>query len=194
MPIDYSKAWIYKLKSKDPEILDFYLGYSTFPASHLFDMLKRRCQKDTWFVCSFIREHGGIQNFELERTPSEPCSNAREIKTELWKHFDATPPSLNKRMPLRCRIEYSQGEIPRQKQQVHREKNLERIRELHRTLYQKNKDDISISRKIYYTNNSERTMQSTRDRRARIQASKAEVGHQPPEASWVRHPSTYLYF
>jgi hypothetical protein len=170
MPIDYSNAWIYKLKSKDPEILDFYLGYSTFPASHLFDMLKRRCQKDTWFVCSFIREHGGIQNFELERMPSEPCSNAREIKTELRKHFDATPPSLNKRMPLRGRIEYSQGEIPRQKQQIYREKNLERIRELHRNLYQKNKDEISISRKIYYQNNRERMVQSTKERRARINA------------------------
>jgi hypothetical protein len=183
MPIDYSNAWIYKLKSKDPEILDFYLGYSTFPASHLLDMLKRRCQKDKWFVCAFIREHGGIQNFEIERLPSEPCLNVREIKTELRKHFDATPPSLNKRMPLRGKSEYSKIEIQRQNQQIYRDNNIERTRQNHRNSYQRHKEEISISRKIYYINNRERMVQSCRERRARIKASKVEVGHQPAEAS-----------
>jgi hypothetical protein len=38
-------------------------------------------------------------------------------------------------------------------------------------------------------------VQSCRERRARIKASKAEVGHQPAEASWGRHPTRpYLYF
>ena len=117
MPIDYANAWIYKLKCKDPKILDFYLGYSTFSASHLYMMMGRRCQKDKWFVCAFIREHGGIQNFELERLTSNVCSNASEIRTELRKHFNATPPSLNKRVPHRGKVEYSQGVVPRQKQQ-----------------------------------------------------------------------------
>ena len=96
---------------KDPLVPDFYLGYTTRSLLYVRDMFRARCKNDmSWPVCNFIREHGGFEIWYFERLDSKPCSTSLEARTELRKHFDATPPTLNTQLPTRTTKEYSSGE------------------------------------------------------------------------------------
>ena len=123
---DYSNTLIYKLACNDPAVTDFYLGYTTFSHSHLCDMLQQRCKKDTWHVCDFIRKYGGFTNWYVLRLFSMPCTSSLEARIELRKHFDATPPSLNRQLPTRAREQYSKGEKTKAQQKEYRALNIER--------------------------------------------------------------------
>jgi hypothetical protein len=172
MKIDYTKIWIYKLTCKDPTITDFYLGYSTRSHAYVYDTFVQRCKKDTWHVCAFIREHGGIDNFYVEKIDSIECTSSMEARTELRKHFDASPPSLNKRLPTRTHQQYAQGAKPRAVQKIYREANRERIILDQKERYQTNKEKIAIYRKGYYIQNRERVLAQVNARRLAVRASR----------------------
>jgi hypothetical protein len=118
MKIDYKNTWIFKLACRDPTIEYFYLGYSTRSHEHVYEMFVQRCKNDVWHVCAFIREHRGIDNFYVQKITSIECTSSMEARTELRKHFDASPPSLNKRLPTRTHAQYAQGPVPRATQKI----------------------------------------------------------------------------
>jgi hypothetical protein len=171
MPIDYTQTWIYKVACKDPAITDFYLGYSTFTHERLNDMLRQRCKKDKWHVCAFIREHGGFENFHIVRLASKTCTSSMEARTELRKHFDASPPSLNKQIPTRTRLQYAKTEPILAQQKAYREVNRDKIRQDQQDTYIRNKERISISRKAYYQEHGERIREHSRARRRELKRS-----------------------
>ena len=106
MSPNYANTLIYKIKCKDQSVPDFYLGYSTFPLIHVAKMFQVRCKNDNkWPVCEFVRKNGGFENWVFERLDSKPCTTSLEAHTELRKHFDASPPSLNKHLPTRTNKE-----------------------------------------------------------------------------------------
>jgi uncharacterized protein with WD repeat len=88
-----------------------------------------------------------------------------EARTELRKHFDASPPSLNKRLPTRTHQQYAQGAKPRAVQKIYREANRERIIQDQKERYIRNKEKIAIYRKGYYIQNRERVLAQTNARR-----------------------------
>jgi hypothetical protein len=165
MPIDYKQTWIYKLACKDLAITDFYLGYSTATHDRLYDMFRQRSKRDSWHLCTFIREHGGIENFYIQKLVSLECTCSMEARTELRKHFDATPPSLNKRMPTRTHQEYAKEDAPRARQKIYRGINRERILLDQRERYIANKEKLSIDRKLYYIKHGERIRAQVNARR-----------------------------
>ena len=108
---DYSKTLIYKMSCKDPLVPDFYLGYTTFSLAYMSEMFNKRSKNDKkWPVCDFIRTHGGFENWIFERLDCKPCLNSHDARTELRRHFDADPPTLNKQIPTRTSNEYCKGE------------------------------------------------------------------------------------
>ena len=114
MAPNYSNTIVYKIKCKDPEVPDFHLGYSTFKLTHVARMFEVRCKHDeNWPVCEFVRQHGGFENWCFERLPIGPCSSSLQARTELRKHFNADPPTLNKQLPTRTNKEYASGEKTR---------------------------------------------------------------------------------
>ena len=68
-PIDYSKACIYRIVCRDPEIKECYVGSTT-------NLTKRRYQHKSlcnnvnnkgynFYIYRFIRENGGFNNWEI---------------------------------------------------------------------------------------------------------------------------------
>ena len=128
MSPDYSKTIIYRVACRDPEVPDSYLGYTTFSLLHVQKMLQARCKHDPWYFCEFIRQHGGIKNWTLERLDCKPCLTSKDARIELRKHFDASPPTLNRQLPTRTPKEYAQGEKNREVQREYRAEHPEQIR------------------------------------------------------------------
>ena len=162
MPIDYSNTLIYKLACNDPLIPDFYLGYTTIGHATLCDRFQQRCKKDSWYVCAFIRNHGGFENWHIERLSILSCSCSLEARTELRMYFNASTPSLNKQLPTRTNSEYAKTEKSREKQELYRVANKEKIHELQSNIYQRNKEKIRIKRREYYLANTEECIQRSR--------------------------------
>ena len=162
MPIDYSNTLIYKLACNDPLILDFFLGYTTMGHSLLCDRFQQRCKKVTWYVCDFIRKHGGFENWHILRLSCISCSSSLEARTELCKHFDASRPSLYRQLPTRTMKEYAKTEGCRASQQQYRGEHKEQIQNLQSVIYQRNKENMRIQRRAYYLANREECIQRSR--------------------------------
>ena len=91
-------------------------------------MFKVRCKNDNkWPVCEFVRQNGGFENWCFERLDSKPCTTSLEARTELRRHFDASPPTLNKQLPTRTTKEYAKGEKNKEAQKAYRVAHLEKI-------------------------------------------------------------------
>ena len=163
MSPNYQNTIVYKLKCLDPLVLDFYLGYTTRSLEHVSRMFKTRCKHDNmWKVCEFVRAHGGPENWGFLRLPIESCSSALEARIELRKHFNTTPPTLNVQLPTRTNKEYAQTKESQLKQKEYRDGHLERIHELQKAHYQKNKAKIMIQRKEYTINNRDKVNEYAR--------------------------------
>ena len=175
MNCDYSKTIIYKIVCKDPLVPDFYLGYSTFSLVHLSKMFKVRCKNDKWPVCEFIRQHGGVENWYFERLDCKPCLTSLDARTELRRHFDASPPTLNRQLPTRTPKEYSKGEKNRAVQKEYREEHREQIRMEQAAQYQKNRERLLIKRREYFLANREKCNDRVKAYRARLKAARLAI-------------------
>ena len=152
---------------------DFYLGYTTFSLIHVSDMCKVRCKSDNkWPVCELVRKHGGFENWFYERLDSKPCTTSLEARTELRRHFDASPPTLNKQLPTRTPKEYSKGEKNRAVQKEYREEHREQIRMEQAAQYQKNRERLLIKRREYFLANRELCNDRVKKYRARLKAAR----------------------
>ena len=174
MSPDYKNTIVYKVKCRDPEVPDFYLGYSTFTFSHVKKMLELRTKHDEkWPVCQFIRNNGGFENWFLERLPIGPCTSALEARIELRKHFNADPPTLNRHTPTRTHKEWSSGEKNKASQKVYRDQHLDKIHDDQRNYYQKNRDALLLKRRAHLEANRERINKNARDLRNKRKAAAA---------------------
>ena len=149
-------------------VADFYLGYTTFSLVHLCDMFRARCKNDKWRVCDFIRNKGGFTNWNIERPECKPCTNSLEARTELRKHFEASPPTLNIHIPTRTRQEYSKGDKNRERQKEYRDGNKEKIAQGQALIYQRNKERIAMKRREYFLANRDKVNERVRAYRARL--------------------------
>ena len=173
MSPNYSNTLIYKIACKDQSVPDFYLGYSTFSLAHVSRMFQVRCEHDNkWPVCEFVRKNGGFGNWFLERLDSKPCTTSPEARTELRKHFDASPPSLNKHLPTRTNKEYAKGEKNKAPQKTYRTTHLDKIHLDQAAHYQKNRDILLMKRREYFLANRDLVNARVRDNRARRRAAK----------------------
>ena len=175
MNCDYSKTLIYRVACKDPEVPDSYLGYTTFSLVYVSNMFKVRCKNDTWHVCEFIRQNGGLDNWYFERLDCKPCLTSLDARTELRKHFDASPPTLNRQLPTQTPKEYARGDKNKAVQKEYRAEHREQIQLEQHAQYQKNRERLLIKRREYYLDNREICNARVRALRARRKAARLEA-------------------
>ena len=135
-------------------------------------MFRVRCKNDKWRVCDFMRKNGGFTNWNIERLDCKPCTNSLEARTELRKHFEASPPTLNIHIPTRTRQEYSKGDKNRERQKEYRDGNKEKIAQGQALIYQRNKERIAMKRREYFLANRDKVNERVRAYRARLKAAR----------------------
>ena len=135
-------------------------------------MWPRRLKSDVNTITSgpfviLFEKNGGFENWAFERLDSKPCTTSLEARTELRRHFNANPPSLNKHLPTRTNKEYARGEKNKAAQKTYRTAHLEKIHLDQAAHYQKNKDLLLKKRREYFLANRDMVNARVRDNRAR---------------------------
>ena len=150
--VNYSKAIVYKLCCKDPEVTDIYIGSTcdkyTRKAQHKFDCSNTNRKGYNTHIYQFIREHGGFDNWELVPIEVYPCESKTEliIRERYW--FEKLGASLNSQYPQRdikdTQKEYREKNkttIAKYKREYNH-KNNDKRRKWSATSHEKNKDKI----------------------------------------------------
>jgi len=106
---DYSKACIYKIVCRDPEIKDCYVGSTT-------NLIKRRSQHKcacnsenskgyNRYKYQFIRENGGFDNWQVLEIEKVDCKSKEELLRRERYYVEKLHASLNKNIPNRTKKE-----------------------------------------------------------------------------------------
>tara|TARA_B100000513_G_scaffold137110_1_gene62022 strand:- start:1069 stop:1788 length:720 start_codon:yes stop_codon:yes gene_type:complete len=179
---DYSKCCIYKICCKDPLVEDFYVGSTT-------NIIRRRYQhktsctnpndpKHNSHVYSYIREHGGWENWDVIALEEFACeSKMQQTKTER-QYIEDLKPTLNKLIPANHQTgdvydkqEYMKEYYEQNKDQLkdankeYRESNKEKIKQAKQEYNKKNKEIIKEAKHEYYEQNKERFLQAQKEYR-----------------------------
>lgn len=107
---DYSRAMIYKIVSKNPNILDSYVGSTTsFRARrslHKKTTTNRCCRNYNNRLYKFIRNNGGWAAFDMILIEMYDCNSKLELLARERHHYDQLKPTLNSNVPNRSKKEY----------------------------------------------------------------------------------------
>ena len=133
--VNYNKSHIYKLCCKDTDIKEIYIG-STTNFRNRKSQHKSVCNNinEKGYNCkvySFIREHGGFQNWDMILIETVSCNTKLELLKIERKYIEELKPSLNKEIPSRTQKEW---------QKEYLENNKERIKEYSKEYRENNKD------------------------------------------------------
>jgi hypothetical protein len=99
--IDYSNTMIYKIYCKDTSITDLYVGHTT-------DFVKRKnahryaCRNNNsqLKLYTFIREHGGWDNWEMDVIAFFKCRDLCEARSKEQEYFVSLKATLNSIEPF----------------------------------------------------------------------------------------------
>jgi len=150
--VNYSKAIVYKLCCKDPEITDIYVGSTcdkyTRKNQHKSNCTNSNSKEYNNYVYQFIREHGNCTNWDMLPIEVYPCENKTEliIRERYW--FEKLGATLNSIYPQRDikdthkdYRERNKTKISKQKRE-YTQKNKDKVRKWSATSYDKNKEKI----------------------------------------------------
>ena len=104
----YEGGIIYKMVCKDPTITDIYIGYTCNIYREKYNH-KLKCNNPKYnthnsYKYRFIRDHGGIINWDLIQIIAYPCENKRQLEAQQHKFIEKYLPSLNSELSI-TRIE-----------------------------------------------------------------------------------------
>ena len=100
VPMDYSKAVIYKICCKDTSITDVYVGSTTNLVKRRYDHKISSTTKGS-NVYQFIRDHGGFENWDVVMIEQYPCNNYMELHTREREWMERLKATLNQNNPIR---------------------------------------------------------------------------------------------
>jgi len=155
-PIDYSKTIIYKLVHKE-DIYDenIYVGHTT-------DMTKRKYEHKSncnnpnskQYNCKkyqFIRENGGIENWEMILVEKYPCKDVYEARAKERQIQVESKSKLNSNIAGRTKEEWSND-------------NKEKTSEYHKKYQINNKEIILERSKKHYKENQDEKLEYQKNR------------------------------
>lgn len=160
---------IYKIKCKDENISDIYIGHTTnFKQRN--KLHKSSCNIVTskgynYKIYKIIRENGGWDNWNMTIIEECPCKNVNEARDceRYWIEKEST--TLNVSIPNRSKKEYSQiyriihREEISEKAKEYRENNKDKIKEY----IECNKEKISFQKQDWYEENKENILQKAKE-------------------------------
>ena len=161
-----SIGFVYSLNHKTRKDTPLYIG-STNCLKSRFDSHKYACNnnkqiKYKYYVYEFIRDYGGIENWEINKLAEVLYEKKEElIKLErmfIDKHLTDNIKLLNKILPQRTRAEYQEYYKPLQHLAniQSRIRNRDKYNEKRKEHYHKNKERIIKQNKEYYYKNKEK--------------------------------------
>ena len=150
---DYSKALIYKISCKNPEITDCYVGSTVDLTAriqqHLHFCNSPNHKNYSHYVYQVIRRNGGLNNWPIEKVEDYPCSSYEELVNRQKEVFDELGATLNNNVPNRPIGEYNKE---------YHVKNKDKISEYNKERYEKNKDKMKEYQKTYRDRNIDKIM------------------------------------
>ena len=108
---NYTKSCIYQIACKDSSIEDIYIGSTTNFVNrrrhHKSDCNNQNSMQYNYYIYSFIRNHGGWENWNLYVIEKFSCTSkiAKEQVERAW--IEQLKPTLNKRVPAN----YQNGDV-----------------------------------------------------------------------------------
>ena len=110
MPLDYSKTYIYKLCCRDVSITEIYVGSTTNFAqrkrAHRSDCANESRKHYNAHVYTFIRDHGGWENWDMVLVDTVSVSSKLEAHKIERGYIESLRALLNTQMPARRLSEY----------------------------------------------------------------------------------------
>jgi len=157
MPIDYSKAKIYKLTTiHNPDLV--YYG------STVNELYKRKGNHKSKFkikdknICSSSQLFElGIDDVEITLVEMFSC-NSKEELLKRERFYIQNNNCVNKNIPSRTLKEYYKDnkDIFKKKFKKYNEENKDKIKEINKEYRENNKDNISLNKKKYYEENKDK--------------------------------------
>lgn len=102
-PIDYSKSVIYRIVCRDLEIKDIYVGSTTNlrerRTGHKSSCNNPNDKQYASKVHTFIREHGGWDNWEVVWIEDFPCDNSNQLCARERYYMEKLGSTLNSGNP-----------------------------------------------------------------------------------------------
>lgn len=140
----YAKGKIYKIVSKDANIIDMYVGstcsFTSRKSNHKKSTTNRVGRLYHLKLYKFMRDNGGWNNFDMIQIESYPCATKLDLLSRERYWYDQLKPSLNINIPGRTSKEWHS-----QPQQMNKSNN---------------------KSKKYYLNNKERVLKREKNRRS----------------------------
>jgi predicted GIY-YIG superfamily endonuclease len=98
---DYSNTIIYKITCNDPSVTELYVGHTTDFARRVKSH-RRACNDPNERVklYTFIREHGGWQNWKMKIIAFCSCNDSREARQKEQEYFVSLGATLNSVEPF----------------------------------------------------------------------------------------------
>jgi hypothetical protein len=158
LPIDYSKAFIYKLCCKDKSIDECYIGSSTNwiqrKYKHKTDCnnVKQKAYNQKKYV--FIRENGGLDNWEMILIHNYPCNTSQELKMQEERVRCEYHNNINSNRAYRTDEELK--EYMKEYHKQHYIDNIDKLKEQKKQYRIDNKDKIKQYKKQYNIDNKDK--------------------------------------
>ena len=163
---NYQNGTIYKIVCKDKSITDCYVG-STTSHSKRKSAHKSKCNNKNdkhynYPVYRFIRDNGGIDNWEFVLLEDYPCRNKKQlnIRERFW--FEKLNATLNDRYPERG--EEEKKEYHKNYSEEYYEENKEEILEKAKEYYEENKEKFSERNEKYRQKNKEKLNEKAKEK------------------------------
>lgn len=100
---NYEKTTIYKISCIDPTVTETYIGstcnYQMRKAQHKYNSTHENRTEYDYPLYQCIRQHGGFDNWRMEKLEDVICNNIKEKLTKEREHYEINMPSLNRKHP-----------------------------------------------------------------------------------------------
>lgn len=155
---NYSKALIYKLVCKDVETKECYVGsttnYTNRKNFHKNACKNKKVKAHNAPVYKFIRENGGIDNWDMVIIQNYPCNTKLELLERERYFIEQLNSELNNVVPVRTSDELKELRKERDKKREQEIKKYQKnYYEKHQETAKKNreerKEELKRKRKIY---------------------------------------------
>lgn len=133
------KGYIYKIKSKNENINDFYIGSTfNFNVRRSAHKAKSRDLTNNYKLYTFIRDHDGIDNFEFVIIEEAEFETKDELLKRENHYYNLLNPSLNQNQPKIEDYKLYQKEYYKNNYQGYHKKRYEEKREEYKATNKRN--------------------------------------------------------